>query len=66
MDEKKIKTIIVEYKSRPNKDLLDAMKFLQEDFEKTKKILMDLTNHLDGTEMVYNRLFNEYKERTKK
>lgn len=65
MDEEKIKKIIVEYESKPNKDLEYAMNFLQNDFEETKKTIIRLTRHLDGTEMVYNKLLKEYKKRNK-
>lgn len=65
MDEERIKKIIVEYESRPNKDLVDAMDFLQNDFEDTKKAIIRLTRHLDGTEAVYNKLLKEYKKRNK-
>lgn len=65
MDEERIKKIIVEYESRPNKDLVEAMDFLQNDFEDTKKTIIRLTRHLDGTEAVYNKLLKEYKKRNK-
>ena len=65
MDEERIKKIIVEYESRPNKDLVEAMDFLQNDFEDTKKAIIRLTRHLDGTEAVYNKLLKEYKKRNK-
>jgi hypothetical protein len=65
MDEDRIKKIIVEYESKPNKDLVEAMDFLQNDFEDTKKAIIRLTRHLDGTEAVYNKLLKEYKKRNK-
>jgi len=66
MNEDKIKKIIMEYESRPNKDLIEAMDHLQNDFEETKKLIIKLTRHLDGTETVYNKLLREYKKRNKK
>ena len=42
------------------------MDHLQNDFEETKKLIIKLTRHLDGTESVYNKLLKEYKKRTKK
>ena len=60
MDEERIKKIIVEYESRPNKDLVEVMNFLQNDFEETKKTIIKLTRHLDGTEVIYNKLLKEY------
>jgi len=65
MDIEKVKKVIVDYESRPNKDLLEVMDFLQNDFEETKKTLIELTRHLDGTETVYNKILKEYKKRTK-
>ena len=64
MDEK-IKNIIINYKSLPNKDLIRAMDFLNEDFEKTKELLIKLTDHLSGIESSYYKIFEEYKKRTK-
>lgn len=66
MNEEKIKQILVEIKSSPNKDLTSAMDFLQEDFEKTKNLIVKLTYHLDSTEKAYTALYEEYKSRVKK
>lgn len=66
MDNEKIKQIIMEYQSRPNKDLIEVLDFLQNDFEETKKLIIKLTNHLDGTESIYNKILKEYKNRNKK
>jgi len=65
MDKSKLQNIIVEYQSKPNKDLIEAMDFLQNDFEETKKLIIKLNKHLDGTELVYNKILKEYKKRTK-
>lgn len=64
-DSEKVTRIIKEYKSSSNKDLTFAMDFIQEDFKFTKERLMDLTNHLDKLEIVYNKILSEYQERTK-
>jgi prefoldin subunit 5 len=64
MDEK-IKNTIINYKSSPNKDLEKAMSFLNEDFEKTKELIIKLTEHLDGLEVSYNNILKEYQKRTK-
>jgi len=55
MDEK-IKNTIINYKSLPNKDLVKAMDFINEDFEKTKELLLKLTNHLTALEDTYNNI----------
>lgn len=66
MKEEKIKQILSEIKTSPNKDLTSTMDFLQEDFEKTKELIVKLTYHLDSTEKAYNTLLEEYKNRVKK
>jgi hypothetical protein len=70
LNEKKVKSveiikIINEHKERPNKDLMLAMDFIQEDFEMTKDTVIKLTHHLDKLENTYNLLYKEYSERTK-
>jgi hypothetical protein len=56
--------IINDYKSKTNKDLMFAMDKINEDFEFTKKQLIDLSYHLDKLEESYNLLLKEYKTRT--
>jgi prefoldin subunit 5 len=64
--EEKIKNILTDYKSLPNKDLEYALETLNEDFEKTKGLIIKLTHHLDNLEKNYNNIIEEYKNRTKK
>jgi protein required for attachment to host cells len=45
------------------KDLEKVMDFLNEDFEKTKDLLIKLSTHLDITKDSYNKLYEEYKKR---
>ena len=66
MDEEKVKEILANYKNKSNKDLTSAMDFLNEDFEKTKSLIIKLTHHLDGTERAYNKILEEYQKRNKK
>jgi hypothetical protein len=61
--EEKIKTIINDYKSLPNKDLEFGLQQISEDFEETKKLLVRLTHHLDSLEDSYNKILKEYKSR---
>jgi len=61
--EEKIKTIINDYKSLPNKDLEFGLQKISEDFEETKKLLVKLTRHLDSLEDSYNKILKEYKSR---
>jgi hypothetical protein len=65
MGEENIKNIILEYKTAPNRDLVEVMSFLEKDYEETKTHIINLTHHLDNSEMVYNKILKEYKERTK-
>lgn len=65
MSEDKITKILLDYKTSPNKDLMEAMDFLENDFQETKKNIIKLTHHLDSSEIIYNKILNEYKNRTK-
>jgi hypothetical protein len=62
--EEKIIEILKNYKSVSNKDLLDCLKFLDEDFYKTKDLIIKLTHHLDSTESSYNKILEEFNRRT--
>lgn len=59
----KLKNIIVNYKSLPNKDLEYGILKLSEDFEETKELIIKLTHHLDAIEKSYNNIVKEYKSR---
>ena len=39
------------------------MDFLNEDFEETKEMILNLTKHLDNTEELYNKVLNEHESR---
>jgi hypothetical protein len=41
------------------------MDFIQKDFNFTKERIIELTNHLDKLEILYNKLLTEYQNRTK-
>ena len=56
---------IKDYKNRPNKDLENVLELLNEDFEITKKNLIDLSKHLDKIELLYNTIYKEYVSRNK-
>ena len=62
MDDK-LKNIILDYKSLPNKDLEYGLKYLSEDFDNTKELIVKLTRHLDGIEINYNKILKEYNRR---
>ncbi len=46
-----------------NKDLMNSMELLKQDFEQTKSNIIHLTKHLDGIEFVYNKILKEYEGR---
>ena len=62
----KVLRIIKDVKSHSNKDLIFAMDFIQEDFNKTKETLITLTHHLDKIENTYNLILKEYESRNNK
>lgn len=62
----KVLKISSDYKSHSNKDLMFAMDFIKEDFEKTKESIIKLTHHLDKLENSYNLILNEYETRNNK
>lgn len=55
-----IQEIISEYKERSNKDLIRAMETLSDEFEKTKKTIINLTFYLENVEKTYDKLLKEY------
>lgn len=59
----KIKEILVEYKSKANKDLVVALDFLSKEFDETKKLVIELTKKLDKVESTYNKILKEYESR---
>ena len=56
----KVLKIIGDIKNSSNKDLMLVMDTIQEDFEFTKKIVIDSTLHLDKLELTYNTVLKEY------
>lgn len=65
MKSEEIIELLKDYKNSSNKELKDAMDFLNEDFNKTKDLIIKLTYHLDSTENSYNKLLEELKKRIK-
>jgi hypothetical protein len=61
---KKIIEIINDHKTKSNKDLIKAIDFIKNDFEKTKDNMLVLESHLSKLESIYNILLKEYKKRT--
>jgi hypothetical protein len=58
-----LQSIIRDIDSSSNKDLTEAMDFLNTDFSETKSMIIDLTNHLDNIEDLYNKILTEYENR---
>jgi hypothetical protein len=52
-------------KNLPNKKLVDMMSELADEFEKTKKELIILTQYFDKLEETYDSLLTEYETRQK-
>jgi hypothetical protein len=59
----KVVKIVKDFKNESNKNIIFAMDFLKNDFDKTKENILMLTNHLDKVELTYNTLLEEYKNR---
>jgi hypothetical protein len=57
MEPNNVIKILSDYKNCSNKELSDVMDFLQEDFDKTKDLIVKLTKHLDTTENSYDKVF---------
>lgn len=64
MKSEEVLGILKDYKNKSNKDLIGALDFLKDDFEKTKDILVKLTYHLESTENSYNKILEEINKRT--
>ena len=60
----KINEVLNNIKESSNKDILYCLEFLNQDFEQTKKSIIKLTEHLDNTEIIYNKLLKEFETRT--
>lgn len=58
-----LQSIIKDIDSSSNKDLTEAMDFLKSDFSETKSMIIDLSNHLDNIEGLYNKILMEYENR---
>ena len=63
MDKDKLIDIVGNVKDKSNKDLMDARTELEDEFEKTKKLIIDLTRHMDAVAENYNIVNNEIGKR---
>lgn len=62
-DREKVYGIIKELNDSSNKDLEFTLQFLNEEFNRTKTAIIELTKHLDGVEIIYNKVLKEYERR---
>lgn len=66
MDKEKIIEITQDVENKSNKDLFLVEEELYEEFNKTRELILDLTNHLDSIETLYSKVNRELEKRTKK
>ena len=64
MKNEEILEILKDYRNKSNKDLVNTLDFLKNDFEKTKDLLLKLTYHLESSENSYNKILEEINKRT--
>ena len=65
MEPNRIKEIINDPKNQSNIDLMECMNFLSNEHEELKNTILKLTYHLDEVEFSYNKILEEFKNRTK-
>lgn len=63
MDKNKIIEIVNDVKNRSNSDLIEARNTLQSEFDNAKKIIIDLTRHIESVEEYYEKINDEIKKR---
>jgi predicted RND superfamily exporter protein len=64
MDKDQIIEIAKDVKNKSNKDLVEARDTLLTEFENTKKLVIDLTRHLEAIEEYYNIINKEIEKRS--
>ena len=52
-----------EYKTKSNDEILKTMRVLKDEFDKTKKIIVELSYHLEDVERKFNLLNDEVSKR---
>lgn len=63
MEKDKILEIINDVKNKSNKDLLECEEVLFNEYEKTKEIVIELTNHMDTIEEMHYKISTEIEKR---
>lgn len=63
ISEEKFQSIISDLENSSNKEIVESLEFLKQDFEETKSMIIDLSTHLDNIENLYNIVLSEYTKR---
>lgn len=63
MDKEKIIEVSDDVENKSNKDLFLVVNELYEEYDKTKELIITLTNHLENVEIVYNKVNDEIAKR---
>lgn len=66
MDKEKLIEITNDVENKSNKDLLNTLTDLTNEFEKTKELIVSLTRHLDVVSEMYDKVNTELNKRMKK
>ena len=66
MEKEKIFDIINNVEDKSNRDLFEVINILYNEHEKTKKLIFDLSKHLDGIEESYKKVEKEVNTRVKR
>ena len=65
MNKEKIMEIISDPDIKSNKDLNECIGILNDEFEKTKTLILSITKHLDAVEDAYDKINKELSDRFK-
>jgi hypothetical protein len=63
MEKDKLIEIVENVKDKSNKDLIESMDLLMNEFYKTKELIVDLTKHLEAVEYCYEAINREIGKR---
>ena len=63
MNVNKITEVVSDVENKSNKDLIDTIHVLSLEFEKTKDLIIDLTNHMDEVQKMYEKIDKELNKR---
>jgi hypothetical protein len=66
MEREKIIEVINNVEDKSNRDLFEVINILYDEHEKTKKLISDLSKHLDGIEESYKKVEKEVNKRVKR